>query len=100
MISEAEAKRVESWVNEAISQGAKVLTGGGRRFTLFEPTILDEPPQESDIVSREAFAPVVSVMGVGDVDQAVRLVNDSPYGLQAGIFTANILTAFKEIVRP
>ncbi|MBF0508926.1 MAG: aldehyde dehydrogenase family protein [Deltaproteobacteria bacterium] len=95
MISEAEAKRAESWVNQAVAGGGRILTGGKREFTLFYPTIIDEPPLDSNVVCKEVFAPVVSVIGFDQLDQALDLVNSSPYGLQAGIFTNDLAAAFK-----
>jgi len=93
MISEAEAIRAEEWVNEAISQGARVLAGGKRRGTWFEPTILTDVQHGMNIVSMEAFAPVFSIVPYDEIEEAIKLVNASIYGLQAGVFTNSLAIA-------
>ena len=95
MISELEAARAEQWVREAVEQGARVLCGGRRRGAVLEPTILSDVKPEMKVVCQEIFAPVVSVVPFDDLDQAIDLVNDSPYGLQAGIFTGSLEAALR-----
>ncbi|MBP1934555.1 aldehyde dehydrogenase family protein [Ammoniphilus resinae] len=90
MISLKKAIEVEQWVNEAVSTGAKVLTGGKREGVIYYPTVLTNAKQEMRIVCEEVFGPVLSVVPYKDFSQAIDLVNDSPYGLQAGIFTNDI----------
>jgi len=97
MIDEGEAIRTEQWVNEAVEQGAKVLTGGKRNGTMYEPTVLTNVKPEMKVVAQEIFAPVVSVTPFSDFDEAVKMVDDSIYGLQAGIFTKNVNRAFRAI---
>lgn len=87
MISEGEAVRAEEWVTEAIAQGAKVLTGGKRNGAWFEPTILTNVQPQMKIVCLEAFAPVFSIVPYDEIREAISWVNDSTYGLQAGVFT-------------
>lgn len=87
MISEQEAERVQGWVDEAVAQGAKILAGGRRRAAWFEPTILTDVKPEMKIVCMEAFAPVFSIVPYDDIQEAIDLINDSQYGLQAGVFT-------------
>ncbi|CUH96838.1 hypothetical protein P22_2949 [Propionispora sp. 2/2-37] len=90
MISEPEAVRAENWVNEAVREGAAVLTGGKRRGAWFEPTILTNVRPDMKIVCMEAFAPVFSIVPYDSIQEAIDLVNDSAYGLQAGVFTASL----------
>ena len=95
LITEGEAKRVESWVGEAVQAGAKVASGGGRKGSTIEPTILTEVPATAKIACREAFGPVVGVNSYESLDEAIGMVNDSEYGLQAGIYTRDIHKAFR-----
>ncbi len=100
MISQNDVKRISSWISEAVMQGGEVVTGGNHDGNLFEPTVLINVPQSATIVQKEAFAPVVVVNKVSDLSEAIDMVNDSIYGLQAGIFTNNINAArraFEEI---
>ncbi|MEW6468046.1 MAG: aldehyde dehydrogenase family protein [Bacteroidota bacterium] len=87
MIDEENARRVEAWVNEAVSQGAKVLCGGRRDGTFYEPTVLTGTTSRMKVCSEEVFGPVVTVEKYGSFGQAVDLLNDSAFGLQAGVFT-------------
>jgi acyl-CoA reductase-like NAD-dependent aldehyde dehydrogenase len=90
MISEQEAARTEEWVNGAVALGARVLTGGKRRGAWFEPTILTDVGADMSIVCQEAFAPVFSIIPYDTIDEAITMVNDSVYGLQAGVFTDSL----------
>jgi acyl-CoA reductase-like NAD-dependent aldehyde dehydrogenase len=94
MIDEAEAIRVESWIQEAIQGGAQVVTGGKREHATLTPTVLLNVPAACRISCQEAFGPVLAVYPYEDLDQAVERANATPYGLQAGIFTSNIQRAF------
>jgi acyl-CoA reductase-like NAD-dependent aldehyde dehydrogenase len=95
MIDEAEAIRVESWIQEAIQGGAQVVTGGKRKYATLTPTVLLNVPAACRISCQEAFGPVLAVYPYEDLDQAVERANATPYGLQAGIFTSNIQRAFR-----
>ncbi|HWR83879.1 MAG TPA: aldehyde dehydrogenase family protein [Candidatus Deferrimicrobium sp.] len=95
MITEAEAKRVEQWVNEAAAKGAKVLTGGKRAGALYEPTVLEHVPANAKVHCEEVFGPTVNLYPVGNLDEAIRHANELPYGLHAAIFTSNVDVAFK-----
>ncbi len=95
IISESEAKRIESWINSAVNKGAKVLCGGKRHESMIEPTILENVPKTEKICSLEVFGPVVVLSKFSDFDEALNAINDSIYGLQAGIFTKNIYKAHK-----
>jgi acyl-CoA reductase-like NAD-dependent aldehyde dehydrogenase len=90
MISLAAAERAESWIEEALEAGGKRVCGGRREDSLLWPTVLAEVPEECRICTQEAFAPVVIVNPVDSLEEAIAKVNDSQYGLQAGIFTRNL----------
>jgi acyl-CoA reductase-like NAD-dependent aldehyde dehydrogenase len=94
LITAADAGRARSWIAEAAAGGARVLTGGGLDGALLEPAVLYDPPSTSRIMTAEIFAPVVALVPVSGVDEAISLVNDGPYGLQAGVFTRDVDTAF------
>ncbi len=95
MITEAEAIRVEKWVNEAKARGAVVLTGGKRKGALYEPTVLEKVPKDMKIHCEEVFGPTVNLYEIDDLDEAIREANSLPYGLLAAIFTSNVDVAFK-----
>jgi acyl-CoA reductase-like NAD-dependent aldehyde dehydrogenase len=95
MISESEAKRLEGWVIEAVNSGAKLLCGGKRKGLMLEATLLEDVPADSDINAEEAFGPVSVISKFSDFDEALELVNNSQFGLQAGIFTRDIYKAHK-----
>ncbi len=94
LITETEAERVESWIGEARQSGAALVTGGQRRRATIEPAILTDVPSTVRVSCREAFGPVVCVNSYDTLDEAIRQVNDSEYGLQAGIYTQDIQKAF------
>jgi acyl-CoA reductase-like NAD-dependent aldehyde dehydrogenase len=90
MISPPQADVVERHVREAVEQGARVLVGGGRSDEnghFFEPTVLVDVDHTMACMREETFGPTVPIMKVRDADEAVRLANDSPYGLQASVWT-------------
>jgi glyceraldehyde-3-phosphate dehydrogenase (NADP+) len=95
MINQDAAKQTEEWVEEALEEGARLVCGGKRDGAMFEPTILKNVKPELRISCQEAFAPVVVVSPYEDFDSALQSVNDSVYGLQAGIFTNDLKKAFK-----
>lgn len=93
MINAAQAQRIESWVNDAVAQGAKVLTGHRREGALYYPTILSDVPPTARVWREEVFAPVVIVAPFDSLEQALETANDSESSLQAGIFTSHLETA-------
>lgn len=95
MVDEANAKRIIDWVDEAVSMGAKLLTGGKRKGAVVEPTVLINPPHESKVVCDEVFGPVVSIIPYEMIDEAIEATNNSDFGLQAGIFTNQMDVAYK-----
>lgn len=97
MIRESDAVRVHEWVNEAISGGASVITGGDRDGAIYAPTIVADVKPEMRVSYDEIFGPVVGVTQAYDIDEAIALANDTNYGLSAAIFTQNIDWAMKFI---
>ncbi len=93
MISEQAAQRVETTIREAVSSGARVLTGGGREGALHQPTVVADVPHGSRISTEELFGPAVAVTPVSGIDEAIALCNDTSYGLGAGIFTRDLVAA-------
>lgn len=87
LIDENAALRVESWVNEAQAQGATVLAGGKRHGAAFEPTLLFNVKRDMKVVCDEVFGPVASVIAYDDLDDPVREISESNFGLQCGVFT-------------
>jgi acyl-CoA reductase-like NAD-dependent aldehyde dehydrogenase len=95
MIRLREAERVESWVGEAVEQGAVIALGGKRDGALYEPTILTNVHDDMKVCRQEVFGPVVSVATYQEIDEVIAKVNDSDYGLQAGLFTNDLQFAMK-----
>ncbi len=87
VISQAEAERVEAWLNEAVSGGARVLTGGERDGSVVQPTILAGAEDAMKVSCQELFGPVIGVYGYSDPREAIRRAGTSDFGLQAGLFT-------------
>ncbi|MEY4174541.1 MAG: hypothetical protein RI900_1706 [Actinomycetota bacterium] len=98
LISTGERDRVASWVEEAVAQGATVATGGTIDANgVLRPTVITGARHDMKVCALEVFGPVVTITEFDDVDEALRLANDSRYGLQAAIFTADISTALKAV---
>ena len=95
LISEAAAQRVEQWVDEAVAAGATLLAGGKREGANYAPTVLADVPPDAKAVREEVFGPVLVLQRVDGVDEAFALVNDSKFGLQAGVFTHDLQAAFR-----
>jgi glyceraldehyde-3-phosphate dehydrogenase (NADP+) len=94
MISEAAAERVERWVAEAVAAGGRVLTGGRRVGSSYAPTVLADVPPDAKVYAEEVFGPVLVLVRAESDEAAFAAANDSAYGLQAGVFTRDIHTAF------
>ncbi|MDX1972229.1 MAG: aldehyde dehydrogenase family protein [Candidatus Sumerlaeia bacterium] len=90
MISESEAKRLDDWIQSAVAKGGKLLCGGKRTGALLEPTLLENVPNTEKICTGEAFGPVAVLAPFSSFDAALAEVNNSVFGLQAGIFTRDI----------
>lgn len=95
MISEAAARRAETWISEALAAGAKLQSGGKRAGAVLAPTVLTDTKPNMKVSCQEVFAPVVSVDSYESFDDAIRMVNDSAFGLQAGVFTSNVKLLFQ-----
>lgn len=87
LITEKDALRAASWVEEARAAGAKVICGGQREGTLFWPTVLTETSPDMKVRCEEVFAPILTISSYSEWDEAIETINDSLYGLQAGLFT-------------
>jgi acyl-CoA reductase-like NAD-dependent aldehyde dehydrogenase len=90
MIAPEEAARAEAWIREAVAGGATALCGGTREGSCVRPTILADTAPSMKVEALEVFAPLVTLAAYDDWDEALRRVNDSKYGLQAGVFTRDL----------
>jgi len=94
LITVQEAERVESWIEEAVRAGARLVSGGDRNRATITPAVLADVPPHVRLCCREVFGPVVAVNSYQTLEEAIGCVNDSDYGLQAGIYTRDIRKAF------
>ena len=99
MIDEANARRIESWIEEARQLGAEVLLDGPRRGALVPPTVLAGVPREARLDREEAFGPVVCLARVADFEEGIARANDSRFGLQCGVFTRDLSHAWRAFER-
>ena len=95
LVDESAAIRVHSWIDEAVAAGAKVLTGGERDGATLRPTVMTDVPDTAKVCVEEVFGPVVTITPIDGVDDAISTINGSRFGLQAGVFTKDIQTAFR-----
>ena len=95
MISEGEAERLHGWIEEAKEKGATILCGGTRDGAMLEATVMENVPKDCDASAEEAFGPLSILVPFDDYDEALEEVNNSRYGLQAGVFTRDIYKANK-----
>ena len=95
MVREKDAIRVEEWVKEAVSTGARLVVGGQRQGAIYQPTVVADVKPEMRISCDELFGPAVAVTPFNNIDEAIALANDTIYGLAAGIFTENLEWAMK-----
>ena len=95
LISEKAAIQVEETVNNAVREGAKILTGGNRDGAFYEATVIDNVAPDMDLVENETFGPVAPIIRVKNIDEAIEVANDTEYGLQAGVFTADYASAMR-----
>jgi glyceraldehyde-3-phosphate dehydrogenase (NADP+) len=95
MINEKAAKRVETMVQDALNKNAKLLCGGKRNGNFFEPTVLTNVSDECIIAKEEVFGPVTILYNFSESQEVIKQANNVNYGLQAGIFTTNLETAFE-----
>jgi acyl-CoA reductase-like NAD-dependent aldehyde dehydrogenase len=99
MISDEAAARAEAWIRDAVAAGATIVTGGRREGRLVWPTVLTGTRPEMAVMCQEAFAPLVSIVPYRSFDEALSLLDASPYGLQAGVYTRDLHKAFEAVRR-
>ncbi len=99
IISEPEITRIEQWLAEAKEQGAEILTGGERNGNVISPAVIINATTDMRIMKEELFAPAVVIHPISSFEEGIRLLDDSDYGLQAGIFTDNIDLALSAVHR-
>ena len=97
MISDEAADRADQWIKEAVNQGARLAIGGKRDGRVLWPTVITDARPEMKVMCREAFAPLVCVIVYREFDEAVRLLGDTPYGLQSGVYTGDLRKAFRAV---
>ncbi len=95
VIQRKEVDRIDEWVKEAVSEGATVLTGGEGDPPFYQPTLIADVRPEMKVCREEIFGPVVTISPYQTFDEAIAAVNDSRFGLQAGVFTNDINRAFE-----
>ena len=95
LITPDEAKRVESWIDEAVSAGARRIGGGRLSDTTLKPAMLIDPPRDAKVSTHEVFGPVTSVYGFDEIDAAIAAANSLPVAFQASIFANDLRIAFK-----
>lgn len=95
MISEPEASRLDGWIQSALRAGGKLLCGGQRKGTMLEATVLEDVPKTEPLVTEEAFGPVVVLSRVKSYEAALAEVNETKFGLQAGVFTNDLHRAMR-----
>jgi acyl-CoA reductase-like NAD-dependent aldehyde dehydrogenase len=95
LISEGEAERVTDWIGEAVAAGGQLVAGGSREGTRMAPALVTNLPASAKLLAREAFGPVAAVNRYRELPDAIEMVNESAYGLQASIFTRDIQKAFR-----
>ena len=95
VIDNENMQRIATWITEALDKGARVITGNEKRDNIFMPTVLEDTTPEMKVNCMEVFAPIVTIRKINNFNEGLLAVNDSPYGLQAGIFTRDIKYAFQ-----
>jgi acyl-CoA reductase-like NAD-dependent aldehyde dehydrogenase len=93
MVTERDIVRVLGWIDEAKARGAQVLAGGDRIGNTINPTLVADVPADASLACEEAFAPVATIATFRTIEEAVALANDSPFGLQGGVYTTDLATA-------
>jgi acyl-CoA reductase-like NAD-dependent aldehyde dehydrogenase len=99
LVDEAAALRVESWVNEAVGAGARLLAGGHRHGAAYEPTLLTDVKPDMKVVCEEVFGPVASIIAYDSLDEPVNEITNSRYGLQCGVYTDSTSLALSLVRR-
>jgi acyl-CoA reductase-like NAD-dependent aldehyde dehydrogenase len=97
LITPGDRDRVSSWIDEAVEAGAEVVVGGEVKDAVLQPTVLRNVTADMKVCREEVFGPVVAVQSFSELDEALRLADDSRYGLQAGVFTQNVGAALRAV---
>ena len=97
VINEASSRRIIGWIDAAVKDGARLLSGGTVTGRSIAPTVIAELPDDAELWCEEIFGPVVCLRRVPDVETAIQVVNQSRYGLQAAIYTKSLGSAFEAI---
>ena len=95
MLTDGACQRIDSWIGEAVAGGASVIAGGKRDGKLYQATVIENATPDMKVMHEEVFGPVVCIAPYDDFEQALDAVNDSPFGLQAGVYTANLNRAVR-----
>jgi acyl-CoA reductase-like NAD-dependent aldehyde dehydrogenase len=95
LISGKDLERAKVWIDEAVEEGGKIITGGQINENILLPTAIANAQAHSKVSCQEVFAPIVTINCIKSVDEGINLINDSRFGLQAGIFTNDIQTAME-----
>ncbi len=95
VIDEDNMQRIQAWIGEAVDKGAKILTGGRKDGNFYAPTVLADTTPEMKVSCMEVFGPIVTVVKVKDFEEGLAAVNNSVFGLQAGVFTSDLGHAFR-----
>jgi len=95
LIDEDAARRVEAEIEATVAEGGRLLTGGNRRGAFVDPTVIVDVPPQAEAIAEEIFGPVAPLLHVANAEEAVELANDSPYGLQAAIFSRDLERALR-----
>ena len=95
LIRQGDAERVAEWIGEAANSGARLLCGGEREGAVVQPALLADVQPSMRLSCDELFGPAVGVTRAANIDEAIKLANDTPYGLSAGIFTENLDAALR-----
>ena len=95
VISRADGERLKNWIDQAVAAGGRLLCGGGRDGAMVEATLLESVPPDQPVCAQEAFGPVAVLSKFTDFDVALDQMNDSVFGLQAGVFTRDLYRAMR-----
>jgi acyl-CoA reductase-like NAD-dependent aldehyde dehydrogenase len=99
LVNDAAATRIEAWVQEAKAQGAMISAGGTREGRMVKPTVLENVDENMQVMCAEAFGPIVNLVPFDDFEDALAKVDNSPFGLQAGVYTQNLSHAMRAVQR-
>ena len=95
MLTEGACQRIDSWIGEAVAGGASVIAGGKREGKMYQATVIEGATPDMKVMHEEVFGPVVCIAPFDDFEQALDAVNDSPFGLQAGVYTSDLNHALR-----